>query len=153
MPANASLPDLTATQAIALLCARDITSAQYVQALFDRYDSGGFECLNAFISLNRTQVCHQSQFTQLLTRLYSRLQCMSESPMRKPSGPSLRLTDLHAATSLMLLASHALMTQRRILAVAAVQTYLFARNIKLLSFPDCNLPCIVCAGTGRCCGN
>lgn len=55
-PANTSLPDLTATQAIAMLCARDVTSVEYVQALFDRYDSGGFECLNAFISLNRTKV-------------------------------------------------------------------------------------------------
>ena len=58
MPANTSLADLTATQAIAMLCARDTTSAAYVQALFDRYDSGGFECLNAFISLNRSRVKH-----------------------------------------------------------------------------------------------
>ena len=55
-PANASLPDLTATQAIARLCARDVTAVQYVQALFARYDGGGYECLNAFISLNRTKV-------------------------------------------------------------------------------------------------
>ena len=55
-PANTSLPDLTATQAIAMLCARDVTAVQYVEALFDRYDSGGFECLNAFVSLNRTKV-------------------------------------------------------------------------------------------------
>ena len=58
MPANTSLADLTATQAIAMLCARDTTAAAYAQALFDRYDSGGFECLNAFISLNRSQVKH-----------------------------------------------------------------------------------------------
>ena len=58
MPANTSLADLTATQAIAMLCARDTTAAAYAQALFDRYDSGGFECLNAFISMNRSQVKH-----------------------------------------------------------------------------------------------
>ena len=56
-PANTSMVDLTATQAIAMLCARDMTAVQYVQALFSHYDTGGFECLNAFISLNRTQVC------------------------------------------------------------------------------------------------
>ena len=39
-----------------MLCARDVTAVQYVEALFDRYDSGGFECLNAFVSLNRTKV-------------------------------------------------------------------------------------------------
>ncbi|DBA85384.1 TPA: hypothetical protein ACH3X2_006062 [Trebouxia sp. C0005] len=33
-----------------------MTAVQYVQALFGYYDAGGFECLNAFISLNRTQV-------------------------------------------------------------------------------------------------
>ncbi|KAL3163281.1 hypothetical protein ABBQ32_009676 [Trebouxia sp. C0010 RCD-2024] len=56
MPANTSLADLTATQAIAMLCARDTTAVLYAQALLDRYDSGGYECLNAFISLNRSQV-------------------------------------------------------------------------------------------------
>lgn len=56
MPANTSLADLTATQAIAMLCARDTTAVMYAQALFDRFDAGGYECLNAFISLNRTQV-------------------------------------------------------------------------------------------------
>ena len=56
MPANTSLADLTATQAIAMLCARETTAVSYVQALFVRFDSGGFECLNAFISLNRSQV-------------------------------------------------------------------------------------------------
>lgn len=56
VPANTSLADLTATQAIAMLCARDTTAVSYVQALFGRFDSGGFECLNAFISLNRSQV-------------------------------------------------------------------------------------------------
>ena len=56
MPANTSLADLTATQAIAMLCARDTTAVVYAQALLDRYDAGGYECLNAFISLNRSQV-------------------------------------------------------------------------------------------------
>lgn len=39
-----------------MLCSRKMTAVQYVQALFGYYDAGGFECLNAFISLNRTQV-------------------------------------------------------------------------------------------------
>lgn len=55
-PANTTVVDLTATQAIAQLCARNITAVQYLQALLDHYDAGGFECLNAFISLNRSQI-------------------------------------------------------------------------------------------------
>ncbi|KAL0036071.1 hypothetical protein WJX79_001223 [Trebouxia sp. C0005] len=47
---------LSATDAIALLCSRNITSVAYVQALFAHYDSGGFACLNSFITLNRPQV-------------------------------------------------------------------------------------------------
>ena len=73
-PANTSLPDLSATQAIAMLCARDITSVEYVQALFDRYDTGGFECLNAFVSLNRTRVHDQYL-------LFSRKMCTANSPL------------------------------------------------------------------------
>lgn len=33
-----------------------MTAVQYAQALLSHYDTGGFECLNAFISMNRTQV-------------------------------------------------------------------------------------------------
>ena len=65
MPANTSLADLTAVQAIAMLCARDTTAVAYTQALFDRYDSGGFECLNAFISLNRSQARSGSTFLHI----------------------------------------------------------------------------------------
>ena len=54
VPAN--LWNLSATDAIALLCARTITSTQYVQALFDHYNAGGFSCLNSFISLNTSRV-------------------------------------------------------------------------------------------------
>ncbi len=61
-PANTSITDLTATQAIAMLCSRNMTAVQYVQALFGHYDAGGFECLNAFISLNRTQVGSSEAF-------------------------------------------------------------------------------------------
>ena len=73
-PANTSLPDLSATQAIAMLCARDVTSVEYVQALFDRYDTGGFECLNAFVSLNRTRV-HDQYLPS------SRKMCTANSPL------------------------------------------------------------------------
>jgi len=62
--ANTSVTDLTATQAIAMLCSRNMTAVQYVQALFGHYDAGGFECLNAFISLNRTQVRSSEAFIQ-----------------------------------------------------------------------------------------
>ena len=54
--------NLTATQAIAMLCSRNMTAVQYVQALFGHYDAGGFECLNAFVSLNRTQVGSSEAF-------------------------------------------------------------------------------------------
>lgn len=82
-PANTSLPDLTATQAIARLCARDVTSVEYVQALFDRYDSGGFECLNAFVSLNRTKV-------KLKSHAIMQLQCNWTACADGSSGLGLR---------------------------------------------------------------
>ena len=50
-----SLPELTATEAVALLCSRQITAVEYVQSLLDRLDSG-WECLNAFSTINTTQV-------------------------------------------------------------------------------------------------
>ncbi len=55
-PATIDVALLSATDAIALLCSRNITSVAYVQALFAHYDSGGFACLNSFITLNRPQV-------------------------------------------------------------------------------------------------
>ena len=55
-PAAIDVALLSATDAIALLCSRNITSVAYVQALFAHYDTGGFACLNPFITLNRPQV-------------------------------------------------------------------------------------------------
>ncbi|KAL0017720.1 hypothetical protein WJX77_008688 [Trebouxia sp. C0004] len=55
-PATIDVALLSATDAIALLCSRNITSVAYVQALFAHYDTGGFACLNSFITLNRPQV-------------------------------------------------------------------------------------------------
>jgi len=55
-PATIDVALLSATDAIALLCSRNITSVAYVQALFAHYDNGGFACLNSFITLNRPQV-------------------------------------------------------------------------------------------------
>lgn len=52
-----SLPDLTAVQAVALLCARNVTAVEYVNALNDRYVTGGFSCNNPWITYNITQVC------------------------------------------------------------------------------------------------
>ena len=54
--ATINVASLPATEAIALLCSRNITSVAYAQALFDYYDDGGFACLSSFITLNRTQV-------------------------------------------------------------------------------------------------
>ena len=39
-----------------LLCSRQITAVDYVEALYDRYESGGYECLNPFITYNISQV-------------------------------------------------------------------------------------------------
>lgn len=55
-PGALDLAELTASQVVALLCARDITAVEYVQALNDRYEAGGYECLNAWITYNFTQV-------------------------------------------------------------------------------------------------
>jgi len=55
-PATIDVALLSAKDAIALLCSRNITSVAYVQALFAHYDNGGFACLNSFITLNRPQV-------------------------------------------------------------------------------------------------
>lgn len=54
-PSTIDVTELSATDAIALLCSRNITSVAYVQALFEHYDNGGFECLNSFITLDREQ--------------------------------------------------------------------------------------------------
>ena len=60
-PATIDVALLSATDAIAILCSRNITSVAYVQALFAHYDSGGFACLNSFITLNRPQVKLESR--------------------------------------------------------------------------------------------
>ena len=54
-PSTIDVTDLSATDAIALLCSRNITSVAYVQALFEHFDNGGFACLNSFITLDREQ--------------------------------------------------------------------------------------------------
>lgn len=56
----ATLPGLTATQAVDMLCSREITAVEYVEALFDRYYGGGFECLNSWITINETMVTSSS---------------------------------------------------------------------------------------------
>lgn len=54
-PAQTELAELTATQAIAQLCSRNITAVEYVEALFARLDSG-WSCINSFQTLNRSMV-------------------------------------------------------------------------------------------------
>lgn len=41
-PSTSELPFLSATEAQELLCSRTVTTVQYVQALLDHYESGGF---------------------------------------------------------------------------------------------------------------
>lgn len=53
---NSGLPDLTAVDAVAALCARNFTAVQYVTALDQRYTSGGFSCNNPWITYNVTKV-------------------------------------------------------------------------------------------------
>jgi mandelamide amidase len=55
-PSPAAMAALTATQAIDMLCSRNITAVDYVQGLFSFYDQGGFGCLNSWITLDRTKV-------------------------------------------------------------------------------------------------
>ena len=54
-PAQTELSELTATEAVARLCARDVTAVNYVQALLSRLDAG-WSCINSFQTLNRTKV-------------------------------------------------------------------------------------------------
>ena len=85
-PSFSELPFLSATEAQELLCSRTVTTVQYVQALLDFYQSGGFSCLNAFITLNATQVREQTKRTLLnrLSQKTSRVQsCKSCLPDRK----------------------------------------------------------------------
>lgn len=53
---TSNLPDLTAVQAVAALCARNFTAVQYVTALNERYLSGGYSCNNPWITYNITRV-------------------------------------------------------------------------------------------------
>lgn len=55
-PSMMELPDLPATKILEILCSRTITATDYVEALVDRYQSGGFECLNSFIVYNTSKV-------------------------------------------------------------------------------------------------
>lgn len=52
---TSGLPDLTAVEAVAALCARNFTAVQYVTALNERYVSGGYSCNNPWITYNVTQ--------------------------------------------------------------------------------------------------
>ncbi|KAL3142981.1 hypothetical protein ABBQ38_003263 [Trebouxia sp. C0009 RCD-2024] len=52
----ASLPNLTAVEAVALLCSRNITAVEYVTALNDRYENGGYSCNNPWITYNISKV-------------------------------------------------------------------------------------------------
>lgn len=54
---TSGLPDLTAVEAVAALCARNFTAVQYVTALNERYVSGGYSCNNPWITYNVTMVC------------------------------------------------------------------------------------------------
>ena len=59
---SSDLPDLTAVQAVAALCARNFTAVQYVTALNERYNSGGWSCNNPWITYNVTRVsCERCQ--------------------------------------------------------------------------------------------
>lgn len=53
---TSGLPDLTAVEAVAALCARNFTAVQYVTALNERYVSGGYSCNNPWITYNVTMV-------------------------------------------------------------------------------------------------
>lgn len=53
---SSDLADLPAYEVIPLLCNRNVTARQYVQALLDRYQAGGYECLNMWINFNATKV-------------------------------------------------------------------------------------------------
>ena len=53
---KSSLPDLTAVEAVAALCARNFTAVEYVTALNQRYVSGGYSCNNPWITYNVTRV-------------------------------------------------------------------------------------------------
>ena len=53
---TSGLPDLTAVEAVAALCARNFTAVQYVTALNERYVSGGYSCNNPWITYNVTKV-------------------------------------------------------------------------------------------------
>ena len=48
------LTELTAVEAVDLLCRKKITAVQYASALLDR--SGELQCLNTFATLDTTQV-------------------------------------------------------------------------------------------------
>ena len=51
-----TLPDLTATEAVAMLCSRQMSAVEYVSALYEHYEEGGYECNNPFITYNISQV-------------------------------------------------------------------------------------------------
>ena len=53
---KSGLPDLTAVEAVAMLCARNLTAVQYVTALNERYVSGGYSCNNPWITYNISKV-------------------------------------------------------------------------------------------------
>ena len=59
---TSSLPDLTAVEAITMLCARNFTAVQYVTALDQRYASGGFSCNNPWITYNVTKVTNVTNY-------------------------------------------------------------------------------------------
>lgn len=54
-PAQTDLSELTATEAVAMLCSRNVTAVDYVGALFARLDAG-WSCINSFQTLNRSMV-------------------------------------------------------------------------------------------------
>jgi hypothetical protein len=52
---NMSLTDLSATQAVDMLCNRDITAVQYASALLAKAQE--YECINAWAEINPAKVC------------------------------------------------------------------------------------------------
>ena len=58
---SSSPAELPAYEVVELLCARNITAVEYVEALLEKYEEGGYECLNIFITLNVTRVRQHSQ--------------------------------------------------------------------------------------------
>lgn len=103
-PASINVALLPATEAVDLLCSRNITSVGYVQALFDHYDNGGFACLNSFITLDRAQASLGARTVGrrslcVLNNAYGDIPCVP-TPMWMPIPVCMRSAGLSANITL-----------------------------------------------------